>query len=328
MDEFANFEAQFENTVNKAVGSTEKRDPNQFKPGVTDKNPEYTAVLRFVPPAEGPMFVKKVVHFMKIGKDTVRVICPKTHGDKNRCNICSDNIQGHKSKEPALVKRATDHGNKIRWVANVLVVDDKRFPENNGKVMWWEFPDQIMTMINELNNPPTNDIPAINAFHPTKGVNLFFSMKLIKKFPKYEGTRFITMTGPSAIGEIDYIRQVRSLCHPLEHHQIVTPEDEALKILEKANASSNVVDKKVFSNLTSDEHHAPSMTGIGRAPQSQPDEFDAAFENAGLVAAGREPKRPMEMPATPSRVAPVPEAPAQAVPHGEAPKVDDWLQDI
>jgi hypothetical protein len=363
MDAFSDFDAQFDQTLALVNGTGEsKNDPNQFKPSVGDKRSEYFATLRFIPPANGPMFVKKIVHFMKVGNKTVRVICPKTLDPRNQCDICSDNIQGHKSKIPALVQRAKDNGNKTRWVANVLVLEDTAKPENVGRVLWWEMPNQIMEYIEKLKNPPEPPnpriprSPSINAFHPTKGADFFLSMKMIDGYAKYDGSQFLTQDGPTPISEdINYINQVRAMCHDIQSQIVIPSQEEITDILAKSGAGANAGVQKSYSNLGNTGTPAPSVGGFASAPQ-QLDEFDAAYAQAGYAPAPAQaaqvasapvqarpalgasqptqkptmalPGRPAlqtpesVMPSATERVTPIPQAPAVNQPH-VAPPVDD-----
>ena len=360
MDAFSDFDAQFEQTLALVNGPTEdRRDPNQFHPSVGEKRAEYHATLRFIPPTDGPMFVKKVVHFIKMGNRTVRVICPKTVDEKAQCDICADNIQSHRSKVPALVARAKDHGNKVRWVANVLVLEDSAVPANVGRVMWWEFPNQIMEYIEKLKNPPNPRIPSINAFHPLKGADFFLCMKQVDGFTKYDGSQFLTAGGATAIGPEDYITQVRSMCHDIQSQIVVASSEEIADIMAKAGSVPNTV-QKTYGNIgTSMGGYgtpAPSVGGFAPAQVPPPDEFDQAFAQAGQIApvanvAARPaiqattpvqqtqkpqlatPARPAiqtaesMLPPAQNRVTPIPQAPANPQPHANAPIDDEaWFK--
>lgn len=368
MDAFSDFDAQFERTLalvnNGGSEGGEQRDPNQFRPSVGDKRSEYLATLRFIPPANGPMFVKKIVHFLKLGNKTQRVICPKTIDPKNQCDICADNIQGHRSKEPALVARAKDHGNKIRWVANVLVLEDQANPENVGRVMWWEFPNQIMEYIEKLKNPPNPRIPSINAFHPLKGADFFLCMKQVDGFTKYDGSQFLISGGPTPIGEEGYINQVRALCHDIQSQIVIPTAEEIADVMSKIGGANYPVVQKSYGNLSQrfegqEGRPAPSVGGFGGgygAAAKAPDEFDNALAQAGLAGApagynrpapqqfaqqapqAQAPKPTMAAPQRPSlqtadnlmpsaqdRVAPIPQTPATQRPHSEPPKDgEEW----
>lgn len=365
MDAFSDFDAQFDQTLALVNGPSESYgDPNQFKPSVGDKRSEYFATVRFIPPANGPMFVKKIVHFMKVGNKTVRVICPKTTDPRNQCDICSDNIQGHRSKIPALVERARNHGNKTRWVANVLVIEDSANPDNVGRVMWWEMPNQIMEFIEKLKNPPNPRIPAINAFHPLKGADFFLSMKQIDGFTKYDGSQFLVAGGPTPISDnMEYINQVRSMCHDIQSQIVLPSQDEIIDILAKAGAGSNAGVQKTYSNVGTGVAQAPSVGGFAPVQHVQQlDEFDAAFAQAGqnapapvqatqpayeqtqarpaLATQQPAPKPAMALPGRPAlqtpetvmpspteRVTPMPQAPAVNQPHATKPMDDEaWFK--
>lgn len=365
MDAFSDFDAQFEQTLALTSGGSEyERDPNQFRPSVDDKKPEYLATVRFIPPNEGkPMFLRKIVHFMKIGNRTVRVICPKTIDDKHQCNICADNIQSHRSKIPALVEKARQNSNKLRWIANVLVLEDSVNPDNVGRVMWWEFPNQIKEYIDKLKNPPNTRIPSINAFHPAKGADFFLCMKKIDGFTKYDGSQFLVSGGPTPISEdLNYINQVRSMCHDLQSQIVIPSPEEINDILQKAGSAPVAGVQKTYGNVGFGQTPAPSVGGFGSVAQQpqQLDEFDTAFAQASAPVATAEaiqavqaatavrpslaqapaPKPALAVPGRPSlqtaesvmpdataRVTPMPTAPATTQPHAVAPvDGDEWFK--
>lgn len=356
MDAYSDFDAQFEQTLSMVNGPSEDtRDVNQFRPGVNEKRTSHNVTLRFIPPMNGPMFVKKVVHFINLGNKKVRVICPKTVSDKAQCDVCSDNIQSHRSKIPALVARAKDHGNKTRWVANVLILEDSAFPDNAGRVMWWEFPNTIMEYIEKLKNPPNSRIPAINAFHPTKGADFFLCMNLVDNYTKYDGSQFLTSGGPTPIGDESYISQVRSLCFDIQSQIVIPSQEEIADIMSKIGQPAPGV-QKTYGNIGESNGARPLVGGLTpnrAAPQL--DEFDQAFAATSQVAptAGaaarpsvqapqiqqQPPKPQMAVPGRPAlqtnesllpqsqtRVTPIPEVPATVQPHASKPVDDDkWF---
>jgi len=360
MDDFSNFEAQFEQSVSLATGAGGgwQKDPSQFKPGVEEgKRSTYTAALRFIPPTEGPMFVKKIVHFMKFGGKTTRYICPKTVDPRAYCPICEQNIADNKSKIPALKDRAKNNGNKVRWVANVLILADDVNPADNGKVMWWEFPDKIMNMIDAAKNPPNPRLPKINAFHPLEGADFYLSMSIVERFTSYDGSQFILPAVP--LGDIDYIRQVRALCHNIQDQIQIPTEAELVDALAKANGTG----QRNFASFENAGTPAPNVGGFARytppvaqvasAPAAAPDEFELAFQQAGQQApvanyatpapiaapqaqkpALQVPRAPVQlqtpasvMPAPAARVTPLPPTPAVPQPHSDVIPVEneEWL---
>lgn len=360
MDDFSNFQAQFEQSVSLATGAGGgwQKDPAQFKPSVEEgKRTSYTAVVRFIPPTEGPMFVKKIVHFMKFGGRTNRFICPKSLDPRAYCPICEQNIADNKSNIKDLKDRAQKNGNKVRWVANVLILNDEVNPSDNGKVMWWEFPDQIMGMINAAKNSTNPIFPAINAFHPIEGASFYLSMSIIDKIPKYDGSQFIRPAAP--LGDIDYIRQVRALCHDIQSQIVIPTEAELSEALAKTNGSG----PRNFASFENAGTPAPNVGGFSRfvppaPPVAQasavaPDEFELAFQQAGQqapvanyaapapVTAPQAPKPALQVPRAPvqlqtpasvmpapaARVTPIPPTPAVPQPHPDSVHVEneEWL---
>lgn len=58
------------------------------------------------------------------------------------------------------------------FIANVLVIDDKAKPENNGKVFLMKVPKAVMNMISEATDPSKPGVKAIDPFDFLEGHNL------------------------------------------------------------------------------------------------------------------------------------------------------------
>lgn len=330
-NEFQNFDAMFEQTLAMVNNSTKKvQDVNQFRPSVNDERSEYMATVRFIPPLEGPLFVKKIVHYIRVGNSKIPMICPKTADDNAYCAMCSQSIQDRQSKIPNLIERAKEHSNRLRWISNVLVLEDSVNPSNVGRVLWWEFPNQIMEYINKLNNPPNSRIPRINAYNPFNGADFFMCLKKVDGYPKYEGSQFLQQTAISESAE--EIHTIRSMCHDLSSLVTIPTAEEIAEVLGKSGDMG--VTNKVYSNVPDRSYQS---TGFGQPIPFIPvsgaaaiDEFNAP---AGQTEAVKAPVRPplvrpeTVMPPAGQRVAPIPTQPAQPQPHVNKPVMDDndWM---
>lgn len=345
-----NFDALFDAAVGRTASKWEA-DPNQFRPSITQKKDgkkvtvDYQALLAFVPPLEGPLFVKKRVHYFQEQAPgmtkpyTFNETCRWVLSRDEKCPVCDSNIADRKSGDPALKARAKNRNNRDKYLVNVLVIKDIINPENNGKVLWWEMPLYVFNMIEAKRNPPPNPaaafsdepvaaVESINVFHPVKGVNFVLTMKENPEGNSklYVASQFLSKARSEA--EVQAIMDARARCHDLEKilKSSVKSYDEMTKAFLKVTAPGAT--SKTFASLDSiagvqTPALEASYTGTLRGNVSipKPDAaLDAEFDRRFDMASGAAPS-PVGAPAAPS-------APAQAQSHGAADPddVEDWLK--
>ena len=345
-----NFDALFDAAAGLTASKWEA-DPNQFRPSITQKKDgkkvtvDYQALLAFVPPLEGPLFVKKRFHYFQEQAPgmtkpyTFNETCRWVLGRDEKCPVCDSNIADHKSGDPALKARAKNRNNRDKYLVNVLVIKDIINPENNGKVLWWEMPLYVFNMIEAKRNPPPNPAAAfsdepvaavepVNVFHPIKGVNFVLTMKENPEGNSklYVASQFLSKARSEA--EVQAIVDARARCHDLEKilKSSVKSYDEMTKAFLKVTAPGAT--SKTFASLDSiagaqTPALEASYTGTLRGNVSipKPDAaLDAEFDRRFDMASGAAPS-PVGAPAAPS-------APAQAQSHGAADPddVEDWLK--
>lgn len=341
-----NFDALFDAAAGLSAPKWEA-DPTQFRPSTSQKvdgkkvTVEYQALLAFIPPLEGPLFVKKRFHYFQeipagsTKQYTFNETCRWVLGRDERCPVCDSNIADHKSGDPALKARAKARNNREKYMVNVLVIKDLVNPDNNGKVLWWEMPLYVFNMIETLRNPPPNPASAfsdepvapvepVNVFHPSKGFNFVLTMKETAEGNSklYVASQFLKK--PRSEAEVKTIIESRARCHDLE--KILRSSVKSYEDMSKAflKITAPGATSKTFASLESitgaqNQPIEASYTGTMRGNVSipKPDaaidaEFDRRFDAAAKPS-------PVGAPSTP--------APVQS--HGAVPTDDmeDWLKD-
>lgn len=138
-----------------------------------DKNGKGSATIRFLPTTSGEAnpFVIVYKHSFK-NKDTDKWFienCHTTIGES--CPCCDHNTQLWDTGLEANQNIVRQRKRKKSFIANILVQDDPANPENNGKVMLFEFGSAIFNFIKDAIDPEFDDQEAVNVFDLWEGAD-------------------------------------------------------------------------------------------------------------------------------------------------------------
>ena len=172
--------------VNKAkTGTSKDRDDEYFYYPARDASGNGSAVIRFLPGKDDDEipFVKLYTHGFQ-GPSGKWLIdnCPSTIG--RECVVCAANSELYAtlSKDDA---RKAGMNRKTSYISRILVVEDKKNQENEGKVFLFKFGSKVFDKISDALQPSDVDIDdgakPINVFSLEDGAN--FKLKI----RKYEG---------------------------------------------------------------------------------------------------------------------------------------------
>lgn len=92
-------------------------------------------------------------------------------------------------KSPAR-KQARDQKRKLSYISNVLVVNDPKHPENNGRVFLFKFGKKIFDKIMDKARPTFEDQDPVNVFDYWEGANFKLRMKNVDGYPNYDASEF------------------------------------------------------------------------------------------------------------------------------------------
>ena len=190
-------------------------DDSRFWKLTVDKRQTGSAVIRFLPAADGEEYpyVKLYEHAFEwphkgSGQWFVEN-CPTTI-EREDCPCCEANNEEwakgtDKAKDVARYRKRN-----LSYIANILVVDDTAKPENNGKVFLFKFGARIFQKIEGALKPEFADITAINPFDLWEGANFKLRARELD-------------------GQRSYDMSVFDACGPAITHADGTPDDGAME---------------------------------------------------------------------------------------------------
>lgn len=251
--DFSKIANEFEKTANPQSNQQNYEDNRFWKPE-RDKAGNATATIRFLPTTEGDElpWVKIFSHgfqgpggrwYIENSLTTIGETDPVAELNSKLWNQSTDdNSPGR--------KQARAQKRRLNYISNVLVIDDPKHPENNGKVMLFKYGKKIFDMIMDKARPTFEDEEPVNVFDYWDGANFKLRMKTVDRFPNYDTSSF---SEPSPVAK----------------------DDE--KILEIANGQyklAEFLDKKNFK--TYDELKRKLEQVLGDAGDSGPSAADMA----------------------------------------------------
>jgi hypothetical protein len=152
------------------------------------------AVIRFLPAPKGEElpWARRFSHNFKLNGAWYIENCPSTLGVQGACPVCKDNNRLWNSGNDKDKDVARDHKRQLRFISNILVVNDSAHPENNGKVMLFQYGPKIHEKIQEQINPQFPDQQPTNPFDLWEGAN--FKLKSMSQggFQNYDKSEFDT----------------------------------------------------------------------------------------------------------------------------------------
>jgi len=189
---------KFEN--DKQGGGNNQKDERFFYPQL-DENKNGQAIIRFLPPSEGEEspWVKVYSHGFKgpAGQWYIEE-CPTTVNKE--CPVCAANSilwnSGIESDKTIVRERKR----RMQYIANILVVEDKKNPEREGKVMLFKFGAKIFDKLKTAMYPEFDGEVAVNPFDFWEGANFRLRIRKVDGNVNYDKSEF---TEPSAVAPTD-----------------------------------------------------------------------------------------------------------------------------
>lgn len=140
--------------------------------------------------------------------------CPTTLNQE--CSVCSYNQRLWNSTDSDSSperKQVRNQKRKLSYIANILVVDDPKHPENNGEVRLFKFGKKIFEKIQDKARPAFDDEEPVNVFDYWDGANFKLRMKQVDGYPNYDNSVF---ANPAPIGSDEDILRVAKNQHLLQ----------------------------------------------------------------------------------------------------------------
>ena len=194
-------------------GKAAKEVDDRFWTPTVGKDGNGAALIRFLPKTNLEVFpfVQCACHYFKNleNNKTYYEQCPTTISGK--CPCCEANGKlynsGIEAEKLLVVGIAGKNARKrqLKYISNILVINDPGKPENNGTVKLYKYGVKIFEKIKNMAKPPASFGEAsIDVFDPWQGCNL----KLRVKTNEYKNYDDSTFTEPCAIGPDEQIEAI------------------------------------------------------------------------------------------------------------------------
>ena len=188
-------------TLNKGSNNTQK-DERIFKPGFDKKEGKGYAVVRFLPSKDSDPFVRVFNHAFNASGGWYIENSRSTIGEDDPVGISNTLYwkKGEAEGNESLKNIARKRKRNTKYYANVLVIKDTINPDNNGKVMIYEFGGQIFKLIEGAAKPEFEDDQPMDPFDMWSGAD--FKIKIVGReipdsrtgqktiVPNYESSEF------------------------------------------------------------------------------------------------------------------------------------------
>jgi hypothetical protein len=198
------------NNLQKGVGDKTNKDfndPREWKLQ-RDENDSGTAVIRLLPGKGGttPPVVRIYEHstriFNKASNKYRYYIEPSPASIEEDCPVSDIWYElGDIGTDEALKMQKT-FSRSVKFISNVLVVNDPANPENNGKVFYWKYGVKLFEKFQAALEPTQAQLDVgkkpIQLFDPEEGANIILESARVGGFVNYDGT---TIMDPSAAFE-------------------------------------------------------------------------------------------------------------------------------
>ncbi len=79
---------------------------------------------------------------------------------------------------------------KLNYISNILVIQDSKHPENEGKVFLFKYGKKIFDKINEVLTPQFEDEKPLNPFDFWKGANFKLKIRTVEGYRNYDKSEF------------------------------------------------------------------------------------------------------------------------------------------
>ena len=226
------------------------------------------ALIRFIPsPDTDVPYVNVYSHSCEGPGGYYIQNCPTTLNDP--CPACNHNRKIWNENEEETARKLTKNTKrKLSYYSNILVVNDPKNPENNGKVFLFRYGVKIYDKIMEVWRPKNEISKSIPVFDYYDGANfeLIINAKKVGKItmPNYDASKFET---PTAVGTDDEIEKIHGTRYSLAEY--VTPEKF-----------------KPFAELEERFQKSQGVVGVTHAPaKSTPSPVDEVKEAVAVAVA-------------------------------------------
>ena len=172
-------------------------DPREWKLQ-RDEEGNGTAVIRLLPGKGGDTayIVRLFEHSLKFWNAPSEkyryYIEPSPASIKEKCPVSDIWYELGEIGTDEAKKAQKMFSRSVKFISNILVVDDPANPDNNGKVFYWKYGVKLFDKFNKVLEPTEKQIKVgkkpIELFDPEEGANIMLDAVMKDNFPNYDGT--------------------------------------------------------------------------------------------------------------------------------------------
>lgn len=192
-NDFSKITSEFEK-VNAPQGEKKSYEDTRFWKPERDKAGNATATIRFLARTEGDElpWVKVFSHgfkgptgrwYIEDSLTTIGQADPVGELNMRLWNSTTDDNSPER-------KQVRNQKRKLNYISNILVINDPKHPENNGKVFLFKYGKKIFDKIMDKARPTFEDQEPVNVFDYWEGANFKLRIKMVDKFPNYDASDF------------------------------------------------------------------------------------------------------------------------------------------
>jgi len=213
-------------TLQKGVDSKKEdfNDPREWKLQ-RDEDDNGTAIIRLLPGKGGdtPPVVRIFEHSVRIfNKQTNKYryyIEPSPASIGLDCPVSEIYYElGDVGTEEAKKMQST-FSRSVKFISNILVVNDPANPENNGKIFYWKYGVKLFEKFQAALEPTEQQLKIgkkpIQLFDPEEGANIILEVKKAGGFINYDDTSIETVTSRAFETDEEMDEAVLEKCHDL-----------------------------------------------------------------------------------------------------------------
>lgn len=221
------------NNINKLVeqkrqsdvlGKASYEDDRFWKIKVDDSG-EGGAIIRFLPSLDeehAPWVKYFSFHFYNPTNglyyiERSRRSLPDEVGNQDPCQEYNNYLYSTGKEEDK--NQAKRQNRNINYVSNILVIEDEKNPENEGKVFMFRYGPKIFDKLHEQWKPTIKQLKPVDIFDYFEGANFFLIAKNVSNQRNYDNSRF---DAPSRIGTDEEILAIANQQYDLQDY--VSPD--------------------------------------------------------------------------------------------------------
>ena len=266
---------EVEKIANPQSESNNRNDDRFWQPEV-DKAGNGYAVIRFLAPPKGEELPWVRVWNHGFQGPTGKWYIENSLTTIGKTDPVSEfNTELWNSGSEANKEVARKQKRKLTYYTNILIVQDSKHPENEGKVFLFKFGKKIFDKIKDVAEPQFEDEKPLNPFDFWEGANFKLKIRNVEGYRNYDKSEFDT---PSSISEDDSIieniwNKQHSLTAFLDPKNFKSYEDLKKKLDMVLSGGTSAIKKAEEVTLGEDANYVQPATSAARpaaAPKAAP----------------------------------------------------------